>query len=190
MVRIYSSRVGRWRSIFATHSWIVVKDRGATSYQRFDKVGWGPPIRVNGYAPDGRWFGNDIEPVFSADGPDAEALIPRIRAAVESYSFRNRGDYSAWPGPNSNTFVASVLAAVPEARAALPPTAIGKDFPASGDWFGLAPSRTGVRMTLGGYLGATIAWVEGFEINLLGLVAGVDIRRPGVKIPGYGRIGV
>src|SRR5690606_3608235 len=56
MVRIYSARVGRWRGIFATHSWIVVKDRGADSYQRFDKVGWGPPIRVNGYAPDGRWF--------------------------------------------------------------------------------------------------------------------------------------
>ncbi len=190
MVRIYSSRVGRWRGIFATHSWIVVKDRGAASYQRFDKVGWGPPIRVNGYAPDGRWFGNDIEPVFAADGADAEALIPRIREAVEGYSFRNRGDYNAWPGPNSNTFVASVLAAVPEARAALPPTAIGKDFPANGDWIGLAPSRTGVRMTLGGYFGATIAWVEGVEVNFLGLVAGLDVRRPGIKIPGYGRFGL
>ncbi len=115
MVRVYSSRVGRWRSIFATHSWIVVKERGATSYQRFDKVGWGSPIRVNGYAPDGRWFGNDIEPVFSADGPEAEMLIPRILAAVDAYAYRNRGDYNAWPGPNSNTFVASVLAAVPDA---------------------------------------------------------------------------
>lgn len=116
MVRIYSSRVGRWRGIFATHSWIVVKDRGAKSYQRFDKVGWGLPIRVNGYAPDGRWFGNDIEPVFAADGIEAEKLIPRILAAVDAYAYKNRGDYSAWPGPNSNTFVASVLAAVPDER--------------------------------------------------------------------------
>ncbi len=190
MVRVYSSRVGRWRGIFATHSWIVVKDHGASSYQRFDKVGWGSPIRVNGYAPDGRWFGNDIEPVFAADGDDAEKLIPRIRAAVEAYAYRNRGDYHAWPGPNSNTFVASVLAAVPEARAALPSTAIGKDFPTNGDWIGWAPSRTGFRLNLGGYLGATFAWVEGVEINFMGLVAGLDIRRPGLKIPGYGRIGV
>lgn len=190
MVRVYSARVGRWRGIFATHSWVVVKDRGASSYQRFDKVGWGSPIRINGYAPDGRWFGNDIEPVFSADGAEAEALIPRIRAAVDAYAFRNRGDYSAWPGPNSNTFVASILAAVPEAGAALPPTAIGKDYPTNGDWIGLAPSRTGFRVTLGGYAGATVAWVEGLEFNLLGLVAGLDIRRPGVKIPGYGRIGL
>jgi hypothetical protein len=190
MVRIYSARVGRWRSIFATHSWIVLKDRGADSYQRFDKVGWGPPIRVNGYAPDGRWFGNDIEPVFTADGEAAEQIIPRVRAAVEAYAFRNRGDYSAWPGPNSNTFVAAALASVPEAAASLPPTAIGKDFPAQGGWFGLTPSRTGVRVTLGGYLGATFAWVEGIEFNFLGLVAGLDFRRPGVKIPGYGRFGL
>jgi hypothetical protein len=190
MVRIYSSRVGRWRGIFATHSWIVVKDRGAQSYQRFDKVGWGSPIRINGYAPDGRWFGNDIEPVFAVDGEAAERLIPRIRAAVDAYAYSNRGDYNAWPGPNSNTFVASVLAAVPEAGAALPPTAIGKDFPADGGWIGWAPSRTGVRVTLGGYVGATFAWVEGIEFNLLGLVAGLDIRRPALKIPGYGRIGL
>jgi len=28
MVRIYSARTGRWRGIFATHTWIVVKTRG------------------------------------------------------------------------------------------------------------------------------------------------------------------
>jgi hypothetical protein len=189
MVRVYSARVGRWRGLFATHSWIVIKERGGEAYQRFDKVGWGAPIRVNGYAPDGRWFGNDIEEVFAADGPEAEALIAPIRAAVASYRFAQRGDYVAWPGPNSNTFVAAVLAAIPEARIALPPTAIGKDFPVNGDWAGLSPSRTGVRLSLGGYASVTLAWVEGIEINLLGLVAGLDIRRPGVKIPTFGRFG-
>jgi hypothetical protein len=34
------------------------------------------------------------------------------------------------------------------------------------------------------------AWVEGLEINVLGLVLGVDIRRPAIKVPGFGRIGV
>ena len=35
-----------------------------------------------------------------------------------------------------------------------------------------------------------IGWVEGIEFNLLGLVAGLDLRHPGVKLPGFGRIGV
>jgi hypothetical protein len=28
------------------------------------------------------------------------------------------------------------------------------------------------------------------EVNLLGLVAGLDLRHPGVKLPGFGRIGL
>jgi hypothetical protein len=31
---------------------------------------------------------------------------------------------------------------------------------------------------MGGYLGLTIGWVEGLEINFLGAVVGLDIRRP------------
>jgi len=82
------------------------------------------------------------------------------------------------------------MAAVPEAAVSLPPTAIGKDFPYDGRWIGLTPSRTGVFATLGGYAGLTLGWVEGLEINLFGAVAGLDIRRPAIKLPGFGRIGV
>jgi hypothetical protein len=32
--------------------------------------------------------------------------------------------------------------------------------------------------------------VEGVEINLGGLVAGLDIREPALKLPGFGRIGL
>ncbi len=117
-------------------------------------------------------------------------MVPKIRAAVEGYQWRSYGDYRAWPGPNSNTFVAAVLAAVPELRAALPPTAIGKDFPYNGDAFGLTPSGTGIRITLRGYLGLTIGWVEGLEINLFGAVVGIDLRRPAIKLPALGRLGV
>ena len=38
-------------------------------------------------------------------------------------------------------------------------------------------------------LGVKLGWVEGIEINVLGLVAGLDLREPGVKLPGFGRIG-
>jgi Protein of unknown function (DUF3750) len=83
----------------------VVKEKGATSCSRHDYTAWGEPIRTNGFAPDGRWFGAMPETVVAVDGELAEALIPRVRHVIENYRFRSYGDYSAWPGPNSNTFV-------------------------------------------------------------------------------------
>ena len=151
---------------------------------------WGEPIRRNGFAADALWFGATPETIVADDGEEAGRFIPRIRQVIKNYKFRAYGDYSAWPGPNSNTFVQAVLSAVPELKAVLPPTAIGKDYPYEGDWFGLTTSRTGIYASLGGYLGLTIGWVEGFEINFFGAVLGFDIRRPALKFPGIGRLGV
>jgi len=190
LIRVFAARTVRWRSIFAVHSWIVVKEKGASTYSRYDYTAWGDPIRSNGFAPDGRWFGAMPETVVAVDGARAEALIPKIRHVVETYKFRAYGDYSAWPGPNSNTFVQAALDAVPELRAVLPPTAVGKDYPYSGRWAGITPSRTGAYASLSGYLGMTVGWVEGFEINFFGAVLGIDIRRPALKLPGIGRLGV
>jgi hypothetical protein len=86
--------------------------------------------------------------------------------------------------------VQAVLDGVPELNAVLPPTAIGKDFPYRGEWCGLTSSRTGVFVSLGGYLGLTIGWMEGLEFNFFGGVLGLDIRRPALKFPGIGRLGV
>ena len=130
------------------------------------------------------------ETIAAVDGPEASRLIPKIRHVVENYKFRAYGDYNAWPGPNSNTFVQAVLDAVPELKTVLPPTAIGKDYPYRGEWFGLTPSGTGAYASAGGYLGLTIGWVEGLEINFLGAVLGLDIRRPALKLPGIGRLGL
>jgi hypothetical protein len=190
LIRVFAARTVRWRGIFAVHTWIVVKEHGATRYSRYDYTAWGEPIRSNGFAPDGRWFGALPETVVAVDGPQAEFLIPRIRTVIETYKFRAYGDYSAWPGPNSNTFVQAALDAVPELRAVLPPTAIGKDYPYSGEWIGLTASRTGFYASLSGYLGLTLGWVEGLELNFFGAVLGLDIRRPAVKLPGIGRLGV
>ena len=79
---------------------------------------------------------------------------------------------------------------MPGVKAVLPPTAIGKDFPYDGRWLKRTASRTGISFTLGGYAGLTIGWVEGIELSLLGLVVGVDVRRPALKLPGLGRIGI
>jgi hypothetical protein len=190
LVRVFAARTVRWRGIFAVHTWIVVKQRGASRYSRYDYTAWGEPIRIDGFVPDGRWFGAAPETLASVDGEKAEQLIPKIRSVVESYKFRADGDYRPWSGPNSNTFIQAILDAVPELSAVLPPTAIGKDYPYRGDWFGLTSSGTGVFVSLGGYLGLTIGWIEGLELNFFGAVLGLDIRRPALKLPGIGRVGV
>jgi Protein of unknown function (DUF3750) len=189
VVRIFAAQTVRWRGIFATHSWIVLKPAGADSYTRYDYTAWSETVRLNGFEPDGRWFGHVPDVVFAADGETAAALIPRMQMAIRTYGTNNQGDYRAWPGPNSNTFVAAVMDAVPEIRTTLPPTAIGKDYPYDGRWLRLAPSGTGTKLTLDGYGGLTFAWVEGIEVNILGAVAGLDLRRPAIKLPGLGRFG-
>ena len=188
-ILILSARTGRWKGIFATHSWIVLKGEDAPSWSRYDVVGWGNPVRTNGWAPDGRWFGDSPVAIADLRGAEAEALIPKIEAAIKSYGFAKAGDYRVWPGPNSNTFVATVLRAVPELAVALPPTAIGKDF-REGPYLGLTDSRTGVEASLWGLLGFKVGWVEGVEINFFTLVAGLDLRQPALKLPGFGRLGM
>ena len=190
LIHIYAARTGRWKGIFAHHSWIVVKEKGAGAYTRYDKVAWGQPVKTNNWAPDARWYGHSPRLVGAVEGPAAEALIPKIRAAVARYPYKRSGDYSVWPGPNSNSFAAYVLAAIPEAGIALPPTAVGKDWRVDARIFGLTPSGTGIQLSLGGLFGITVGWVEGVEVNVLGLVAGIDVRRPALKLPGLGRFGV
>lgn len=184
VVRVLAARTVRWRGIFAHHCWIVFKPRGAATYTRYDYTAWGEPIRRNGFEPDGRWFGRDPHVVFAADGVEAERMIPAIEAAVAAYPLRHVGDYRPWPGPNSNTFVAAVLGDA----VVLPPTAIGKDYPHDGRWVRLGGS--GLKISLGGYAGLALGWVDGIEVNILGAVMGVDLRRPALKLPGIGRLGM
>lgn len=188
-VMVFAARNGTWRSIFATHCWIVVKPRGG-DYVRYEVTGFGGPLRTNGAPPDSFWFSNRPEIIADIHGVDAEPIIPKITKAIQNYAYLKSGDYRIWPGPNSNTFVASVMRAAPELQAALPPTAIGKDFRADGSWFGPTPSETGFELEIYGLLGIKVGWVEGFEFNFFTLVAGFDIRHPAIKLPGLGRISI
>ncbi|MBN9060865.1 MAG: hypothetical protein BGP06_16235 [Rhizobiales bacterium 65-9] len=187
-IYVFAGRVARSPGIFAHHHWIVLKDRGAARYQRYDVTRWAG-LRENGWAPDGRWFGDTPVIVGKLTGAAAETALPRVRAAIANYDARRRDDYVLWPGPNSNSFVNAVVAAMPEARIAMLPTGIGKDFRGDGLFAGATPSRTGLQISAEGLLGFSVGWVEGVELNILGLVAGVDLRRPALKLPGFGRIG-
>ena len=57
-IYVFSAATGGMKGAVASHAWIVTKAENAGSYSRYDKVGWGSPIRRNGYAPDARWYSN------------------------------------------------------------------------------------------------------------------------------------
>ena len=188
-VVVFTGTTGAWKGIFSVHSWIVYKPANGSAWTRYDVVGWGSPVRTNNWPPDGRWYGNTPVAIADVSGAEAEKMIPRIEAAVSEYRYAKAGDYRIWPGPNSNSFVAAVLRTMPELGVTLPPNAVGRDY-RDGFYAGLTDSRTGIEINLNGLAGLKVGWVEGFELNLLGLVAGIDLRQPGVKLPGFGHVGV
>ena len=188
-ILVMAGRAGGVKGVIGLHTWIVVKPFGATRWTRYDVVGWtATPVQTNYWTADSRWF--DAVPTIVADvrGDKAQALIPKIEAAVTAYPYNRAGDYRIWPGPNSNTFTAALLRAVPELGITLPPNAIGRDF-RSFPYIGLTDSRTGIELNFWGVFGIKLGLIEGLEVNVLSLVAGLDLRAPAIKLPGYGRIG-
>lgn len=192
IVQVYGARAFRWRGAFAVHTWIAIKPKGASFYQTAEVIGWGvrhgrSAIRIRSGQPDRQWFGADPELYADLRGVQAEEVIPRIVEAIESYPYPDK--YRAWPGPNSNTFVAHVLRQVPELQADLPPHAIGKDY-LPGSIAAVTPSGTGGQISLFGVIGVAAGLEEGVEINLLGLNFGIDPGELALRLPGLGKIGL
>ena len=191
IVQVYASRTFGWRGAFAVHTWLAAKPPGADRYTRYEVIGWrlrggGTALSVSDYAsPDAEWYGAPPQVICDVRGAEAEAVIAKLPAAVASYPYP--GVYTAWPGPNSNTFIAHLGREIPELRLTLPPLAIGKDYLTDGRVFARTPSGTGYQMSLHGLFGVAAAADEGFELNVLGLVAGFDLRHPAIKFPGIGR---
>ena len=191
VVQVYAARAWGWRGLFGVHTWIAVKPENAGAYTVYELIGWrlrwnDSALSIRERTPDARWFGNAPELLAEKRGEGVEELIARIDRVARAYPYA--GEYAVWPGPNSNTFTASVLRALPELKADLPPTAIGKDY--LGDRLvATAPSGSGFQLSLRGLLGVTASAVEGLEVNVLGLSFGLDPFSPAIKLPIFGRVG-
>jgi hypothetical protein len=192
VVQVYAARTWGWRGNFAVHTWIAVKPTDAPAFTVYEVIGWRAyhglsALAVHNRPADGRWFGAEPEILFDLRGPEVDAVIQRIDAAARSYPFAD--SYRVWPGPNSNTFTAHVVREVPELTVDLPPTAIGKDYLTDGimAW---TPSGTGFQMSVFGLVGLIVGLREGLEINVLGLVFGIDPDDLAVKLPMVGRVGL
>lgn len=192
VVQVYAARTIGWRGYVSVHSWVAVKPAGASAFTVYELMGYqtrrtGNGVRVSQRHADGYWYGNRPHVVADVRGPGAEPLVERIRFAADDYP--HAAAYSAWPGPNSNTFIAHLLRAVPELRVDLPAHAIGKDY-LGASLVATTPSGTGAQFNLFGALGVAIGWEEGVELNVLGLNFGVNPKRLALKLPALGNVGL
>ncbi|MBW4933990.1 DUF3750 domain-containing protein [Marinobacter sp. F4206] len=186
IVQVYGARAWSWRGYFAVHTWIATKEKGADEYRVHEVTGWRHYV-VNSHPgePDRHWYGARPELYADIRGASAESLIPAVYEAVESYPYPT--EYKAWPGPNSNTFIAWVIREVPGLDVALPSNAIGKDY--LGDSVvAEVPGGTGYQFSLGGYFGLLAGVREGLELNILGLSLGFNPMALGIKLPGIGEL--
>ena len=191
VVQVYGARTVGMRGLFGVHTWVAVKPENADAYTVYEVIGWrlrwsGSAVAIGNRPPDGRWFGAEPELYADVRGAEAAKLIPRIDAAARAYP--HAAEYTAWPGPNSNTFVAWITRAVPELGVDLPPTAIGKDY-LTERLIHTAPSGRGVQFSIAGLFALTASAVEGLELNLLGLTFGLNPFDPALKLPMLGRLG-
>ncbi len=191
VIQAYAARAASWRGTFGVHSWIAAKPADAEAYTVYELIGWrlrwsDSAVVIRQRAPDARWFGSEPELLAELRGAQADALIPRLEEAALTYPWA--GEYTVWPGPNSNTFTAHLARALPELKLDLPPTAIGKDYLGS-SLVARTPSGTGYQFSVFGAFGVMAARVEGVEINLLGLTFGIDPLSPALKLPVAGRLG-
>jgi len=169
-----------WYSRFAQHSWLDVRMQ-----------------------PDGVWIRLEIETPRSGVTlfriPDEEAYADRrwgraihVRKAVIGEPgaeiakqairlTRNRKwpHYQAYPGPNSNTYVAELLEALPEIGTTLDANAVGKDFQLR-----VGKSETGSGVEADAYiLGLQLGLQEGIELHLLGFTLGLGLQPLTLKLP-------
>ena len=131
VVQVYGADAWGWRGWFAIHSWIATKREGERFYLVYDVVGWRsyrnqPVMKIAQDIPDRYWYGEKPRILKEHRGPGVDRLIDEIDRAAREYPWKNT--YKAFPGPNSNTFVAWIARQVPELELELPFSAIGSGF--------------------------------------------------------------
>lgn len=170
-----------WFARFAEHAWVDIK-LGAN----WHRVEWNShldavrvePIEASVAMLDERWErGIAVHAVHTGD--DAARIGADILQVAADYP--DVHDYRAWPGPNSNSFVAWLSHRVPGLSLQLPPNAVGKDWT---PWFrvGGTTTRTGVAIDTM-LLGAQVGLAEGVELHVVGLTVGVGLWPPQLKLP-------
>jgi hypothetical protein len=192
VVQVYAARTWGLKKAISVHTWIATKRQGARSYTTYQVIGWRmrggrSALVVESGSPDQPWYGNTPQLLVDLRGAQYASLIDEIENAVANYPYRH--DYTIWPGPNSNTFTAFIARQVPGLELDLPSTAIGKDYLGEHTWIDVSSGGDGWQISAAGIAGIAISPVVGLELNLLGLNLELDLDRPAIELPGFGRVG-
>ena len=131
VLHVYGANAWSWRGWFAIHTWIAAKRTGEASYRVYDVVGWrgynGQPVmRITQDIPDRHWYGAKPRIIKEHRGVGVDELIDAVDQAAHDYPWKMT--YKAFPGPNSNTFIAWIAKQVPELELDLPFSAIGSGY--------------------------------------------------------------
>ncbi len=131
VLEVYGARAWGWRGWFAIHTWIAVKPTNAVSYTVYEVVGWRQRrglsvVRIEKDRPDRYWYGERPRLLKEFRGEGVDRLIAAVDRAAMDYPWPDT--YTAFPGPNSNTFIAWIARQVPELDLELPFSAIGSGY--------------------------------------------------------------
>ncbi len=131
VIQVYGANVWGLRGKFAIHTWIALKAKNAATYTIYQVIGWrlrrtGNVVSVSEGDPARPWFGSDPILLHELRGDAASAIIDRVHNAALAYPFDR--EYTMWPGPNSNSFMAWIGLEVPELGLDLPAKAIGQSW--------------------------------------------------------------
>ncbi len=197
VVQVFNARLYGARGAYGVHTWLVAKPNNADKYTRYEVIGWNlrrgkPVINISSdRLPDAEWYGEPPSLIKDIRGEKATVIINKLKIYADNYPYPKA--YTAWPGPNSNSYIAYLGRNIPELGLVMSPLAIGKDYLYSNDgeskFFDKAVSGTGWQLSIKGLFSITLAKYEGFEVNLFGVVSGISPSRLSLKLPGIGEIG-
>lgn len=201
-----------WYTRFAEHAWIDLKQGSEEAWVRVEIGTPSSGVKVFPIDPDEarathRWD-NRVSILEIVTGPAAREIGPQVIAAARAVvdfgqqvlvvhpdgSWEGHIEppegrpYEAFPGPNSNTLIATIVEAVPGLHAELHHNAVGKDYP-QGFRAGRTSSGYGVEAD-SSYLGAGIGLRQGLELHVAQLTFGVGLWPPALKLPFLPRIGI
>ncbi len=131
VLQVYGAPAWSWRGWFAIHTWLAAKPSGADHYRVYEVIGWrlhrnGSALRIAQDLPDRYWYGKKPRLLKEQRGAGVDRLIAAVDHAARDYPWPQ--EYSAFPGPNSNTFTAWIGNRVPELQLDLPFSAIGSGY--------------------------------------------------------------
>jgi hypothetical protein len=164
------------------HSWIAVREEGATHFYRYEVLG---QATVHSGDPFEGTGGDDVRLHGIMRGPPAVAFIQCLKEETRRYNEEH--EYGFWPGPNCNTYV-DEMARHCGMHAELPATSVGRDYRGV---VGVSRTTEGTGVQLESpVLGAKLGFTEGFEVHLFALALGIDLWPPAIIVPlGPGRLG-